>query len=75
MSKGTPLKALRIPQWLETEIMRTIERRNFHSKRKPWNWTDFCLTAIEEKIIKMARSGKRPRPILPHQRRAEVCPD
>lgn len=62
MSAGTPLKALRIPPKLAKEIDVTINRRNFYTRRKPWNWTDFCLAAIAEKIAKMARSGKRPRP-------------
>lgn len=63
MSRGTPLKALRIPAVLSEEIDRTIARRNYHSRRAPWTWTDFCLTAIREKILKMARCGKRPAPM------------
>jgi len=63
MSRGTPLRALRIPPALSAEIDTTITRRNHHSREEPWNWTDFCLAAIAEKILKMARSGKRPRPL------------
>lgn len=74
MSAGTPLKAIRIPPELGSEIVVTIERRNDHSREAPWTFTDFCLTAIAEKILKMARSGKRPRPNVTQVRKRESLP-
>lgn len=74
MSAGTPLKAVRIPPDLSIEIDRTIARRNYNSREAPWTFTDFCLTAIAEKILKMARSGKRPRPEVARIRRVNTRP-
>ena len=63
MSRGTPTRTLRVPEALATEIDVTIRRRNDHTREEPFDWTAFALTAIAEKILKMARSGKRPRPL------------
>lgn len=72
MSAGTPLKAVRIPPELGIEIDRTINRRNYNSRDAPWSFTDFCLIAISEKILKMARSGNRPRPEVKRIRRKDT---
>jgi hypothetical protein len=55
-SKGTPIKTLRVPEDLSTEVQETIDRRNMWSRETAWTWTDFCLVAIREKIDKMRRS-------------------
>lgn len=65
MSKGTPIRTLRIPPDLAAEIDATIKRRNQHSTAEPWHWSAFVLTTIRREIRKMARSraprGARPR--------------
>lgn len=65
MSAGTPLRAVRIPRDLDAEVELTILRRNANSREEPWTFTEFCLRAIAEKVLKMARCGGRPRPPVP----------
>jgi len=59
MSKGTPIVQFRLPPQLAAEVMETIERRNRHSRGKPWDRTGFLLAVIRRELTKMARSRRR----------------
>lgn len=69
MSAGTPLRALRIPRDVEAMVEETILRRNANSPEAEWTFTEFCLRAIIEKVLKMDRCAGRPRRDAPLVRR------
>jgi Arc/MetJ-type ribon-helix-helix transcriptional regulator len=60
MSLGTPRYTFRIPDELYTRMQSQIASRNLWTRKEPWTDSDFVRTAIEEKLLKMARSRRRP---------------
>jgi hypothetical protein len=59
MSKGSPVLTIRIPAELLTLVDAAVARSVATRRDGPWTRSSFILSAIKEKIDKMARSAGR----------------
>lgn len=70
MSRGSPLVSLRIPAELLELVDQTVARSMDTRKDGPWTRSSSILSAVEDKLKKMARSaGKTKSPLPPTYRR------
>jgi len=65
MSRGSPLLTVRIPAELLALVDQTIARSAGTRRDGPWTRSSFIISAIEEKLAKMARSAGRAESPLP----------
>jgi hypothetical protein len=70
MSRGSPLLTIRIPAEL-LGLVDAAVARSAHTRRDgPWTRTSFIVKAVEEKLMKLARSsGKSKSPVPKSYRR------
>jgi hypothetical protein len=59
MSKGTPVRSVRLSEALWQKIDLYVEFRNRHSQDEAWTMSDFMAIAVIEKMEKMDRSRGR----------------
>ena len=70
MAKGSKIVPVRIPAEL-LGVMDEVIARSLHTRRDgAWTRSSFVISAIEEKLAKMARSaGRKESPVPPTYRR------
>ncbi len=56
MSKGSPVRSVRLPEWLLRIVEQQIASRNQSTADAEYGVSGFIAAAIEEKLLKMARS-------------------
>jgi hypothetical protein len=62
---GSPVVTIRIPAELLTLVDQVVARSVATRRDGPWTRSSFILTAIEEKLKKMARSSGKTQSPLP----------
>jgi hypothetical protein len=60
MSKGTPIRSVRLSDQLWVEIQFQVMSLRVHSPKKEWTPSTFIEEAIKEKLKKMRRSREHP---------------
>jgi hypothetical protein len=65
MSKGSPRLTIRIPAELLALVDKAVYRSVYTRTNGPWTRSSFVISAIEEKLAKMARSAGRAKSPLP----------
>jgi hypothetical protein len=61
MSRGTPVKTLRVPQAIVDRVQAAIDSANDRRFAQPYDWTAWALKAIAEKLAHLERSRNRRR--------------
>ena len=65
MAKGSPVVSVRIPAELLELVKEVIDRSADTRRDGPWTLSSFIVSAVEEKLEKMARSAGKSESPLP----------
>jgi hypothetical protein len=65
MSRGSPVVSIRIPAELLALVDQAVARSVDTRRDGPWTLSSFIVSAVEEKLKKMARSSGKAQSPLP----------